>query len=261
MSHQVFIHHFKMFRSGDYGHSINFEAFGMKKQVDLIRNDKLLSKQATMVLTFGDEKSPLIPDQDQGKSCHFLHSSDSMSAAFSNCENNKIYTGHLIHEGQIFEVNPLQERFHETLDALNNQETEMDFAWHIITRRPVDDLPQFDEDLPLNVTKNVPLKQVEFGLKKKRGGSSDLTIETAVFLDPTAYQNYLRYYRGDSNKVVTMLLAFMNGIQAIYHFKSLGRRIDFTIVHLELMSSSPFNDHRGEREGLLTDFCKYQVKL
>lgn len=55
-----------------------------------------------------------------------------------------------------------------------------------------------------------------------------------------------------------MLLAFMNGVQAIYHFKSLGRRIDFTIVHLELMSSSPFNEGRGEREALLTNFCKYQ---
>ena len=56
-----------------------------------------------------------------------------------------------------------------------------------------------------------------------------------------------------------MVLAFMNEIQAIYHFKSLGRTIDFTIVHLELMSGAAFPEHRGEREMLLTEFCKYQV--
>lgn len=58
-----------------------------------------------------------------------------------------------------------------------------------------------------------------------------------------------------------MMLAFMNEIQAIYHFKSLGRTIDFTIVHMELMSGSAFPEHRGEREKLLTEFCKYQVNI
>ena len=56
-----------------------------------------------------------------------------------------------------------------------------------------------------------------------------------------------------------MLLAVMNQIQGIYHFKSLGRKIDFTIVHLELMKGAAFPEHGGEREQLLTEFCKYQV--
>jgi hypothetical protein len=42
-----------------------------------------------------------------------------------------------------------------------------------------------------------------------------------------------------------MLLAFMNDIQAIYHYKTLGRTIDFTIVHLEMMQRTPFYESAG----------------
>ena len=64
--------------------------------------------------------------------------------------------------------------------------------WHIMTRKPLEDLPDFDTELNLNRT-------VEFGLKKEekrakpfqiieKRANGDLTIETAVFLDPTAYR-------------------------------------------------------------------------
>ena len=79
---------------------------------------------------------------------------------------------------------------------------------------------------------------------------SSLTIDN--------FRLYQSYYRQD-NKIVNMLLAVMNQIQGIYHFKSLGRKIDFTIVHLELMKGAAFPEHGGEREQLLTEFCKYQV--
>ena len=69
----------------------------------------------------------------------------------------------------------------------------------------------------------------------------------------------MNYYNSE-DKIVNMLLAFMNQIQAMYHFKSLGRKVDFTIVHLELMKEAAFPEHDGERLQLLTEFCKYQVK-
>jgi len=50
----------------------------------------------------------------------------------------------------------------------------------------------------------------------------------------------------------------MNAVQSIYHYKSLGRVIDFTITHLEMMASTPFPEYGGEREELLKSFCKYQ---
>ena len=51
-------------------------------------NKKLLSKTAKMYLTNGlDEKTPLsLPTE---LNCHFLHNSDEMSAALSNCGTNK----------------------------------------------------------------------------------------------------------------------------------------------------------------------------
>ena len=68
----------------------------------------------------------------------------------------------------------------------------------------------------------------------------------------------MRFYRGNPDDIQDMLLAFMNAVQSIYHYKSLGRIIDFTITHLEMMASTPFPEYGGEREELLKSFCKYQ---
>jgi hypothetical protein len=43
-------------------------------------------------------------------------------------------------------------------------------------------------------------------------------VETAVFMDKSAYDVYLRFYEGDKQKIRNMLLAFVNGMQAIYHY-------------------------------------------
>ena len=70
----------------------------------------------------------------------------------------------------------------------------------------------------------------------------------------------MRYFRQE-NKIVNMLLAVINQVQAIYHFKSLGRKVDFTITHLELMKGAAFPEHGAEREKLLYAFCNYQVNI
>ena len=164
--------------------------------------------------------------------------------------------GQVIHQGNVLEIKPLSDKYHHMLQA-----TSMDGSWHVVTLQPLDQLPEFDQDLP-TATGNASHEVKDIAVKKRASGDDLLTIETAVFLDPTAYRNYLKYFRGDTNKVTSMLLAFINGIQAIYHFKSLGRRkIDFTIVHMELMTKTPFDEKYGEREGLLREFCKYQVTI
>ena len=76
------------YRSGKSEHIINFEAFGQQKEIRMKVNRKLLSKTAQMFLTNGpDEKTPLSLPIDVD--CHFLHNSEEMSAAFSNCGTNK----------------------------------------------------------------------------------------------------------------------------------------------------------------------------
>jgi hypothetical protein len=59
--------------------------------------------------------------------------------------------------------------------------------------------------------------------------------------------------------VVDLMLTFINSIQAIYHFSSLGTKVEFSISHLEIHKSpNQFNDHNGDRGPLLTSFCEYQ---
>ena len=46
--------------------------------------------------------------------------------------------------------------------------------------------------------------------------------------------------------------------KALYHYPTLHRVIDFSIVRLELQTTEQFDNMGGERNDLLTSFCKYQ---
>lgn len=57
-----------------------------------------------------------------------------------------------------------------------------------------------------------------------------------------------------------MILAYMNGVQSLYHHSSLGTPIDLTIVYIEIMQKQPSGipHYQGERSLLLDSFCDYQ---
>lgn len=59
-----------------------------------------------------------------------------------------------------------------------------------------------------------------------------------------------------------MLLAYVNGVQAVYHHPSLGITIDISLVRLEIMQKQPHDlpHHDGERGKLLDSFCTYSMK-
>jgi len=104
------------------------------------------------------------------------------------------------------------------------------------------------------------------GKKVKRGEDGKLFVEVGLFMDEPAYTNYHNYfskagYKKPDKKIVQLLLAYMNSIQAIYHFDSLGTKVDFSLVHIEIMKTQPtdFYEEEGERGPLLTSFCKYQA--
>ena len=50
----------------------------------------------------------------------------------------------------------------------------------------------------------------------------------------------------------------MNSIQAIYNFDSLGTKVDFSIVHLDIHKTRQFDNKQGDRAPMLTSFCQYQ---
>ena len=163
-------------------HSISIEAFGQKQKILLEKNSQLLSQKAKILVATesGMQEMPLPNNTD----CHFLHSSEQVSAALSNCQGKEAYNGHLLRDGQIFEIKPLNSRVHGVLSKFHKLEEQS--VWHIITRRPLSDLPDFD------VGKSIDLGMQKGGKAKvssinKRGGS-DLTVETALFLDPYAYR-------------------------------------------------------------------------
>ena len=96
---------------------------------------------------------------------------------------------------------------------------------------------------------------------KRSGGHKH--VETALFMDSAAYSIYKEYfsqagYTNPDQRIVHLLLAFMNSIQAIYNFGSLGTKVDFSLVNLEIQKTPQFDDHGGDRGPMLTSFCKYQ---
>ena len=94
-------------------------------------------------------------------------------------------------------------------------------------------------------------------MKKRGRGSSDLTMELAVMVDYKAYKTYYRMFQGDQQRIVNLILAVINGVQALYHFQSLGRELTFSLVHLELHQSDKVPGHGGEQMRALDTFCKY----
>ena len=87
------------------------------------------------------------------------------------------------------------------------------------------------------------------------------TIQILLILNllQPAYDMYMKFFDGDKQKIRNLLLTFVNGIQAIYHYPKLRTFVDFTIVYIELMETQAFNTGGSERTQLLTNFCDYQV--
>lgn len=98
---------------------------------------------------------------------------------------------------------------------------------------------------------------------KKRGSREQIfTVEVAVFFDEAAYKIFAPFFNYDDTKLRDMILAYMNGVQALYHHPSLGTPVDITIVYIEIMKKTPTGmpHFDGERGQLLDQFCVYQKK-
>ena len=106
-------------------------------------------------------------------------------------------------------------------------------------------------------------------LGRQRGPKIGTTkyVETGLFMDYAAFSTYRDYFSkaGHPNpdqRVVDLLLTFINSIQAIYHFNSLGTKVEFSISHMEIHKTpGVFEDHGGDRGPLLTSFCQFQGGL
>uniref|UniRef100_A0A182NNU2 Peptidase M12B domain-containing protein n=1 Tax=Anopheles dirus TaxID=7168 RepID=A0A182NNU2_9DIPT len=88
-------------------------------------------------------------------------------------------------------------------------------------------------------------------------------VELAVFFDQAAYNTFAPYFDHNDAALRDFLLAYINGIQALYRHPSLGQGVDIALVYLELMRTQPsaMPHYNGERNLLLDSFCSYQSSL
>ena len=57
--------------------------------------------------------------------------------------------------------------------------------------------------------------------------------------------------------MIFLVLALINGVQAVYHYPTLTEAIDFRIVYLEVQESRKIY-HGGEQGQAYEAFCNYQ---
>lgn len=116
---------------------------------------------------------------------------------------------------------------------------------------------------PHVVKRSPPRPPIDLDVETKRREIRDtkekLTLELAVFFDEAAYRLFSPFLDGDDGKIRDMLLAYVNGIQALYHHPSLGASIDISLIRLDIIQRQPLDlpHFGGERGSLLDSFCNY----
>jgi len=165
-------------------------------------------------------------------------------------------------ENQTYEIRPLPQRMMELFSTKSSTDDKGRLHLVKVADFPHNDILKSSSGSNIKVADR--LKRQD-GRKKR--SNNQLFVETALFLDSAAYRMYKSFFEtsGFSNvngKILDLVLSYMNSIQAIYHFPSLGTKVDFSLVKLEIQKTQPadFPSYDGERSQLLTSFCSYQMK-
>jgi hypothetical protein len=133
---------------------------------------------------------------------------------------------------------------------------------HLVKRSSFDIQGTFENDFVVTNFRLLPSRK-KF-IKKSRGISYDRPhVELGLFFDEEFYKIFAPFFDYDDQKLDDFILSYINGVQSLYHHHSLGRKIDFTIVYLEIMEEQPYDmPHAyGERNALIDNFCEYQKKI
>lgn len=95
----------------------------------------------------------------------------------------------------------------------------------------------------------------------RRPSTKPKFLELAVFVDSAAYSKFIDFL-GSEAKLTDFVMGYINQVQAIYLQPSLQERVHISIVHLELQETQPDDlpHYDGNRDQLLSSFCKYQSK-
>ncbi|XP_063549121.1 A disintegrin and metalloproteinase with thrombospondin motifs adt-2-like [Cydia strobilella] len=221
----------------------SFDAFGRSFSLRLVPNRRLVAR------AFGvwSERGRDAPLSAVDASCHFQHAGVDAVAAFSACKDHALH-GLIVVDNSTYEVRPLPTGAGRAADGGR--------AAHVIRRAPPPRAPR-DDARTLRPRPRRPRAPYP-----RKPPPSSYTIEIALFLDEAAYNTFNPYFNYKETELRDMLLAYINGVQALYQHWSLGIHIQLSLVRLTLLRVQPAALSRhAERGRLLDSFCAYQRTL
>ncbi|XP_049548139.1 A disintegrin and metalloproteinase with thrombospondin motifs adt-2-like [Anopheles darlingi] len=239
-----------------------------------LKPNRVLTTRETVFKTIQDRTSKVLNDVG-GDSEHFVHNDGNITAAVSRNGVDR-YTGIIFHSlGDLEiipldddEVNPTTASFRRPYLIKTLQlNTPPDVSYELIRRRAQSTIHLLGDTLgQRNYTSN---ELVEIDIKDGRNRTASSrrptkpTVELAVFFDEAAYRTFSPYFKHNDDALKEFLLAYINGIQALYKHPSLGAGVDIVLVYLEIMRTQPsaMPHYNGERNLLLNSFCSYQTAL
>ncbi|XP_015516673.2 A disintegrin and metalloproteinase with thrombospondin motifs adt-2 [Neodiprion pinetum] len=244
---------------------ITFTVFGRKLELTLRKNDKLLAPSFRIWRHGVDKVLKEVPELSTPSPCHYLHQDNLISAAISVCHHRTMH-GLIFLENVTLEITPLR-RDNSWLSndhLIKGRSGEILKEPHLVRRATISSRIALHKDIPdrptilSNFNNDIALDYNLFS-RPRRGNGKSLTLELAVFFDEPAYRLFSPFMDKDEEKMRDMLLAYINGVQALYHHPTLGSKIDLALVRLDLMQRQPSElpHHNGERNQLLDSFCDY----
>ncbi|XP_029680560.1 A disintegrin and metalloproteinase with thrombospondin motifs adt-2 isoform X2 [Formica exsecta] len=223
---------------------LTFKVFGQLIQLSLRRNDKIVSSDFQVWKHNARGVTEELSQLNAPDPCYYLHEDHIGSAAISFCQGHGLH-GLVFLENVTLEITPLRNGIESSPllvddDRYIKEETDFLGKPHVVKRSSIR-------------TRNLETP------KRTRATRERLTLELAVFFDETAYRLFSPFLDGDDEKIRDMLLAYVNGIQALYHHPSLGVSIDISLIRLDVIQRQPLDlpHFGGERGGLLNSFCNY----
>lgn len=242
------------------GKRINFEVFKKQVKLDLHLNKHLLSPYASIVKMSSNGTKTMLSNGEAPTDCHYLHIDSSSSASISNCEPKEIQ-GLIFLPDDTLEILPLNSRLKF---VLNRREYSTETTKDGIKITKIPHLVKRSSFPPVNFENDFlesRLRALKSPALKQRGAIHSFpTVELGLFFDEAFYNFFAPFFDYDSEKIRNFILSYINGVQSLYHHHSLGRKVQFTIVYLELMEHQPVDmPHAyGERHDLIDNFCRYQ---
>ncbi|KAF7280146.1 hypothetical protein GWI33_006323 [Rhynchophorus ferrugineus] len=260
------------FLDNEPGNELNYSFSAFERQIDLKlkRNENIVAPNFKTYIHEHDGNVRYL--NEIPANCHYLHREGDLVAALSIC-NPKSVQGLIFFDNSTFEIHPLT----PNLQRLAKREARTGVP-HIIKRAKfaseylLDDLfptagniwnknPLYNDNIDDFFNEDLIQNTVQDNILHRKVQS--MTAEIALFFDEAAYKIFGPFYGYDDKKLQTMLLAYINGVQALYHHPSLGTGLELVLVRLDIMKTQPreMPHYNGERSQLLDSFCEYQASI